>query len=91
MEGREDGARPPRAGEPGRVDACGGVGEKSGSGAAMGLVGLAMVLLYLFVLKHRYWVVIGTAGAERPAIWSYDLSWTARVVAAVNEAMIDRG
>ena len=49
------------------------------------------LLLWYFVTKPRYWVRIGTAGAETNAIWSHDPAWTRTVVTAMNNAIVGRG
>jgi hypothetical protein len=54
------------------------------------VMGAALVGIYA-ILKPKYWVRIGTSGAEANAIWSNDPSWTRSVVAAINGAMVARG
>lgn len=60
-------------------------------GIGLCIVGAGIALIYLLVLKPKYWVQVGTAGAEKNAVYSLDPSWTTEVVAAVNEAIISRG
>lgn len=54
-------------------------------------VGASLAGIYLFLLKPKFWLRIGTAGAETNAVYSTDASWTKEVVAAVNKAIISRG
>jgi hypothetical protein len=58
---------------------------------ALALGGVAIAIGGLIVRKPRHWVLVGTAGAESRAIFSYDKSWTTSVVEALNQAIIDRG
>lgn len=62
-----------------------------GPGIGVSAVGVALLALYLWVLKPKYWVRIGTAGAESNAVWSNDAQWTEGVVDAINEAIVARG
>jgi hypothetical protein len=59
-------------------------------GFILGSMALAMLGWY-FMQKTKYWVRIGTAGAEANATWSKDKNWTMGVVAAINEAIVRRG
>lgn len=47
--------------------------------------------LWFAFSKPKLWVRIGTAGAESNALWSNDPAWVAKVVAAINEAIVRRG
>jgi hypothetical protein len=53
--------------------------------------GLAVVAAYLFVMKPKYWVRIGTAGAESNTVWSHDEAWCQEIVDAINDAIVARG
>jgi hypothetical protein len=55
------------------------------------LVGLAGSVTALAMRKTKHWVVIGTAGSERRAVFSHNQYWTTNVVEALNQAIIDRG
>lgn len=61
----------------------------------LGLVILAFAALLglaaYFARKRTYWVRIGTAGAETNAVSSDDPVWVARVVGALNDAIVSRG
>jgi len=61
------------------------------TGIGITAAGAVLLAVYLFVLKPKYWVRIGNAGAESNAAWSNDPAWTQEVVQAINEAIIDRG
>lgn len=65
-------------------------GPVFGIGLISTLMGAAMFGGY-FLEKPKHWVRIGTAGAESNAVCSDDPAWTARVVAAMNEAIVRRG
>lgn len=62
-------------------------------GPAIGLVafGLAVGTTGVMIRKPKHWVLVGTAGAETRAVFSYDKHWTTKVVEALNQAIIDRG
>jgi hypothetical protein len=61
------------------------------AGVAMAVASIVFAVVYLFVMKPKFWVRIGTAGAETDSVYSLDQAWTKEVVAAVNEAIISRG
>lgn len=52
--------------------------------------GAGLLLVYLNG-KPKHWLMIGTAGGEMRATWSSDPVWTARVVEAINTAIVSRG
>ncbi|WP_394840368.1 DUF6232 family protein [Pendulispora rubella] len=53
---------------------------------------LGILPLYVYVrTRPKYWVRIGTAGAETNAISSVDPQWTRTVVASINTAIVSRG
>jgi hypothetical protein len=54
------------------------------------IVGVVMIIAF-FGMNPKHWVRIGTAGAEANAVFSSRAAWTARVVAAINEAIVRRG
>jgi hypothetical protein len=70
------------------------IGARVAHSRSMGIivtsVGIALVIAYLYLFKAKYWVRIGTAGAETNAIWSDDPTWTRGVVEAVNQAIVAR-
>jgi hypothetical protein len=41
--------------------------------------------------RARYWIVIGTAGAESRAVSSLNAEWVVRIVRAINDAIATRG
>jgi len=58
------------------------------------VVGIAMcvgVVGWFVFLRTRYAVVIGSASGETQALVSRDKSYTAKVAAAINEAIVRRG
>lgn len=58
----------------------------------LGMSGLGLVIIVAyFAIPPKYWVRIGTAGAETNAVFSKDPAWTRAVVAAINEAIVVRG
>lgn len=62
--------------------------------AQMGWIGNAiggLLLIAYSLSKPKYWLRIGTAGAETNAIWSHDSAWVQEVVAAMNGAIVSRG
>lgn len=71
------------------------VGEQSPRGpsgpAVLMLLGGAALTAAYYWPARKNWVRIGTAGAESDAIWSRDPEWTATVVAAINQAIVNRG
>lgn len=63
-------------------------------GVGVGLLGVffgAICVAYFFTTKAKYWIFIGTAGSEQKAIHSNEPVWTAKVVEAINNAIIARG
>lgn len=66
------------------------VAEGGSAGAFLLGLGALLALVY-WLRKPKYWVRIGTAGAEVDAVYSHDPEWTTRVVEAINEAIISRG
>jgi hypothetical protein len=61
-----------------------------GDSAAVGWVGAgcgAFIVVVFLLLRPKYWIRIGTAGAETNAIWSHDRTWTLAVLDAIKEAM----
>ncbi|WP_394846992.1 DUF6232 family protein [Pendulispora brunnea] len=53
---------------------------------------LGILPLYVYVrTKPKYWVRVGTAGAETNAISSEDPRWTRTVVDSINAAIVSRG
>jgi hypothetical protein len=62
----------------------------SGIGGFLLFVGAACVVGF-FLNKPKYWVRIGTSGAETNAVYSHDPEWTRSVVHAMNEAIVARG
>jgi len=69
------------------------VADKYAAATGLGLVvgGLALALIAFAVRKSKHWVLVGTAGAETRAVFSYNKFWTTNVVEALNQAIIDRG
>jgi hypothetical protein len=67
--------------------------DSDGGGVPLGfgLVGLVVGLLAMVLAAKqpgaRYWVAIGTSGAEQNAVSSFDRSWAQTVVAAVTTAI----
>ena len=66
------------------------VADSTEVGTVFLLLGGACIVGY-FLSKPKYWVRIGTAGAEANAVWSHDPKWTRTVVEAMNEAIVTRG
>jgi hypothetical protein len=67
---------------------------KVADSADVGWVGTGLgtlLLVFFFFTKPKYWVRIGTAGAEANAVWSHNADWTRKVVGAINSAIVTRG
>lgn len=71
------------------VGGCGAMGRVA-FGPVFLVAGAALAIWY-FASKPKYWVRLGTAGGETNATFSRDATWTASVVAAMNEAIVRRG
>lgn len=54
------------------------------------LAGAAFGLFAYGKRQAKHWVLIGTAGQEVQAAWSFNAAWTRGVVDAINAAMVSR-
>ena len=62
--------------------------------AALGIVGiviLAIGVLWFFLIKDNFVVRIHTAGGETDAVISTDESYIQKIIAALNDAIVHRG
>ena len=66
------------------------VADSADVGWIMCVIGAVLLVVYAFT-KPKFWVRIGTAGAEANAVWSNEAQWTRTVVAAINQAIVTRG
>jgi uncharacterized protein DUF6232 len=58
------------------------------------VVGLVILIVGWFLRRYaraKYYIVIGSASGETRALWSYDWPYVAKIVAAVNQAIVERG
>ncbi len=55
------------------------------------VIAAVLTLIYFAAFNVKHWVCIGTAGAESNAVCYKDPNDTARVVAALNAAIVSRG
>jgi len=65
-----------------------------GSSAWCGSVGFIMLVVGWLLkrsAKAKHWMVIGSASGETRALWAYDPAYIAQIVAAVNQAIVERG
>lgn len=60
-------------------------------GAIFLVLGAGLAAIYFLVTKPKFWVQIGTAGAETRAIFFFEEARTMRVVDALNAAIVLRG
>lgn len=62
----------------------------AGMGGLEFLIGVALVVIYIWVQKDRYALVVGTAGREVNAIVHADWRYIGSVVEAINNALASR-
>lgn len=67
------------------------LGQNLAAALICGAGSLAFLAFYWFYYKPKYWVRLGTAGAESNAVWSQDPAYTQSVVDAISKALDDRG
>lgn len=72
------------------VAVIGGLSEVGVVGLCVLAVGIGILVMWMKE-KPKHWVVMGTAGTEQQALLSHDGAWIARVVAAINQAIIGQG
>jgi len=67
------------------------LGHITEPGLVIMAVGAVVLAVYFFLLKPKYWVRIGTAGAETNAIGYKSAADAKRIVDAMNDAIVHRG
>jgi hypothetical protein len=66
-------------------------GEVKGCIAFVGCLFLIIGGVHAYNARNRYWVRIGSASGETNALSSTDQTYVARIVHAMNEAIVKRG
>jgi hypothetical protein len=66
-------------------------GELKGCIAFLGFLFLLIGAVHAYRARNKYWVRIGSASGETNALSSTDQTYIARVVHAMNEAIVKRG